>query len=827
MRQGFPVRDPREPVARPARRRAGLRTRAGGFTVLGGILLGAGVSAPGFAAIAEDPPPPRLRLALELEGLTRPRLQAPNETVPAASERLDSVAAELPPLRLAIALLPVGGPGSPAPSRGGPDLPVLAAPPPRPEPRDKSSSNGPPLVPPRPERVVQPARTDAVAQSALPPRPPASPRPAGAAKDAALESGAARSGSDASVVGDDEFLPADELGEPLPTTPRPQPAATTAPPSATSGPRRNWGVAPIRWGGTLSTGFRRYQSEDSPASLQQVYEARARASSFIMQPYIALVSGDVGLTMVRAASGGDGSAAGSNLIGTSINGGGTLSVFPQSRFPFQASLAVSDSRSDGSLTSTNTSRRRLSLRQDYSPREGNWNASGQYDRSDLQGDFGNDVVDRLSGSYATTVAGHGLTANASLSSNRTSSGDSTDLYAAGGHSYRLSDAWALDSSATYTSQDFHFDENGNSVDGTATSAQLFSFATWNPADTRWRGTVNARYFQTESTFSGGTFATKNFGGSSSLSFQANRNLSVFGTFGLNSSGSGQYSTSQSLGLSYSGDPLTWGEYQYNWHGSSSVSNSTSSRGDSAHSGSVSLGHSVNRNWHLSDMTLLNGSVNQSVGMTRSTGLGSITNVTLNHTGSLTLQVNPNDQLSGYISASASDNRVSGDATSSFQLFNMQVSGRWRINVYSELNSNLTWQVSNQKNSQQDDFTQDSTIDPETGQFRDTSLLFRDDGRSRTSSLSGNLGYGHVRVFGIRGLRYSLDFRADTSQTRARRARQFGDPDAERESPSLDLDQRLKYRIGRLDTELQFRVAEFQERRSSLIFFRVSRDFGAF
>jgi len=69
----------------------------------------------------------------------------------------------------------------------------------------------------------------------------------------------------------------------------------------------------------------------------------------------------------------------------------------------------------------------------------------------------------------------------------------------------------------------------------------------------------------------------------------------------------------------------------------------------------------------------------------------------------------------------------------------------------------------------------------------------------------------------------------TSRQHARDNARRAGPDAEREPDrtTLDLDQRLRYCIGRLDTELQLRVAEIEGRRSELLFFRVNRHFGAY
>jgi hypothetical protein len=191
---------------------------------------------------------------------------------------------------------------------------------------------------------------------------------------------------------------------------------------------------------------------------------------------------------------------------------------------------------------------------------------------------------------------------------------------------------------------------------------------------------------------------------------------------------------------------------------------------------------------------------------------------LTHSASLSYSATAGDNLNGYLSGSLSDTRTFGDNATSFQMLNVQLTGQWRIDAYSGMNSNLTWQVSRQ----QSDSSEVVIITDEFGrpQVVNTST------RNQNSNISGSLGYSHSRLFGVRGLRYRLDFRANTANDSSRR---FGNPDAPREADraTLDLDQHLNYRIGRLDTELQLRIAEIEGSRHQLLFFRVSRDFGQF
>lgn len=802
--------------------------------ILSGVLLG--TTFPAFGADdATDAPPPRLRLETVLESLSRPPAlpDAPSSSAPATNSP-EASSAKVARLRLALAL-PSGNGAPAAPPTAPFAVPSApASPPASPRPQERRTGTDAPFMPARTEgrdestgkagynRNATSSDGDTKpARDATPPSKQLASTASASGSEKTASGAAARApsgGLNAEVVGGEEFLPADELDLLPPGGTRPKPGQG-APGSqlAASSPTRKWGVAPIRWGGSLSAGFRRNQSENSDSTMNQVYEARLRANSYIMQPYIALVSGDASLTMVRDQSGSS-SAASNNLTGTSITGNGILSVFPQSRFPFQASLGVSDSRSDGSFADTNTRRARLALRQDYRPQRGNWNASGRYDRSQLTGSFGKDIVDRVSASYSTNYNDHSLSAEGSFASNRSADLTSDDFYAMANHGYRLDETTSVSTSASIAGQKYSLSSDSLDSSGDAQSAQVFSYLSWVPTDSPWQGTANLRYFQNRSTFGGTTFENRNMGGSASLTYRANQNLSAFGTFGVNSDNDGNLGTNQSLGLNYSGDPLTFGNYYYNWYGSTSVSNSTSSQVDAQRSVSASLGHSLQRNWQTGEQTTISGSLNQTVSNNRSMGLSSSSSTSLSHSASVSLQATPSDNLSGYISGSLSDNRTMGDNPSAFQMLNVQVNGRWRTSAYSELSANLTWQLSRQQSESQ---TETVVID-EFGR----PVVVDNKSLSRTSNLSGNLGYSHGRLLGVRGLRYSLDFRANTNRDQSRIR---GNPDALRapDQAAWDLDQRLLYRIGRLDTELQFRIAEINDTRNSLIYFRVSRAFGAF
>lgn len=799
--------------------------------VCSGVLLGL-ATVPAIAAAAsqaaEPPSQPRLRLATILESLHQERQPTP-DIQPADlgdTASADSVSG-LQPLTLDWTYQLPGDTTTPAPATAI-TPPSSSNPPERtrlpqaPKPGDKPSSGDTLPIPVRRSTAAKSDGRDPIGDA-----PDKSKREAGSAqapatavKIAADNKGSAppSGGADAKVVGDGDFLPADEADtEPgVAGLAVPSQGKSAAAPSQAA-PQKRWGMAPIRWGGTLSVGLRRNTSGNSSDTTSQVYEARLRANSYIWKPYIALVSGDFTLTSMHSRDSGD--VASSNLAGTSVTGSGSLNLFPESRFPFSASLTLSDSRSAGSFSNSNITQRRLALRQDYRPQLGRWSAAAGYDRSEFTGVFGSDTVDRVYGNYSNILGAHSVNLTGDLSSSRTSDQSSRNYFLGGNHSVSLSDELSLNSNASITGQQFDFGTDGNTSSATTQSTQVFSYANWTPVDSKWRGAASLRYFQTGNTIRGASFDTRNFGGTASATYQASHNLSFFGTAGVNLDNNSQASSNESLGVSYSGDPLRFGGYDYTWFTSATVANATSAKGDTFHSMSGSLGHSLIRNWQMGEQATLSSSVNQSLANTRSTGLSSSSTVTLTHGASVSLQASVGDRLTGYVSASASDSRSRGDATSSFQLMNVQLTGHWRVDAYSDLDSNLTWQWSRQES---DNNQVPVVLFDEFGR----PLLRNNTSRNGNSSLSGGAGYGHRRFFGIRGLRYRLDFRANTNRDDSRR---FGNPDAVREQDraTLDLDQRLLYRIGRLDTELQYRIAEIAGARNQLIFFRVIREFGSF
>lgn len=632
----------------------------------------------------------------------------------------------------------------------------------------------------------------------------------------------------AQVVGDAEFLPAEEWdAADLPSPPAQSPQEPTQRPDAkdrsdADAPRRRWGIPPIRWGGSLSVGLRRSTPDSGAASTNQVYTGQLRASSYLMKPYIALVSGDFALTSVRSETGG-GDAASSNLVGTSITGTGGINIFPQSRFPFSASISLSDSRSESSFDDSNTQSTRLTLRQDYRPPVGEWNTSFGYDRSMLDGDFGSDTVDRLYGQFTTRRDRHTLNLSGDLTHSQWENGTFDAFYTSASHSVGYDSGLSITNFASLVKQRSQTQtDNATDVDSEVGSLQFYSAASWYPSDSKLRGAGTVRYFRVDSGVGGAATATQTFAADLNAAYQFNENFNLSGGIGFISDleGDDRFQQNGSLSANYSGDPIRLGEFTYTWSTSASFGNNYGSDGESGQTLGASIGHSLSRYWTFDAGTMLNAQISQNFGSGRTFGgTSAVSPTTLSTNASLSLSANAGNSLNGYLSASISDSRTRGESESTFQMLNMQLSGNWRINGWSSLNSNLTWQFSRQESANNEPIA----ITDEFGRL----ILIDSTRRTENYSLSGNLGYHNGRFMGIRRLGYRADFRANTGGSRT--SRRFGDPDGLRpeDEATLDFEQTLMYRIGRLDTELQHRVNEVQGRRNQSIYIRAIRSFGAF
>ncbi len=585
----------------------------------------------------------------------------------------------------------------------------------------------------------------------------------------------------------------EDPGEPRPPVPPPTP-----PPGGPSAARHEetvaglsgvrWALAPIRWGGSLATDLRMMRADGQPRRFQQSETANFNARSYVYQPWFAQIA--LGLTGLMSKERGEAASR-----ATSLGGNALLSVFPSSRYPFQASFDRTDSRSTDQFTGQDYLTQRIGVRQAYRNLRGDQNSSASFDRSTLtSSSFGRDTVDVINLTHARVLGpDQSMDASANRVRNaRSAGGRSLADRVFARHTYANSDdaLWRVETLASYggTREDFGA---GDAALGLRTDTfQLNSFGTWRRSDDDpLQVTGGARYFQT--TY-GGADASRSGTGYASANYRYSPRLTLNagGSATQSTGGGSSFSTSQFAGANYTPDARRWGEFLYTSNLGANLTNQTGSQDGARRLVSGTGTHAVQRAFDFGLPKALSVSVSQSLGVSQDSVAGGLR--TLGHFGSATMSVARGDSLSGFVSASASDQRTSGYSNSSFQLLNLQLSGQGQMGRYSSLTGNYTIQGARQSS---DPFN---------------------------VSQNGGVTYQHLRAFGVAQLRYFAIYERSDFQLNTRVQ---GDLDATRELISSSFEQRLEYRIGRVDTRLSLRFADIDGRKNALLFLRIVRQFG--
>lgn len=566
----------------------------------------------------------------------------------------------------------------------------------------------------------------------------------------------------------------------------------------------DWRLAPPVWNGYLASELRMASGSGQPDRMQNVQMANLRARSYVWQPWFAQVTGQLGFVQsTDRAKGGEGDIQGSS-DSNSITGGGTLTVLPDSRFPLTALFDVSDSRAGGGLTRSEYTNTRIGLRQDYRSEEGDANYSMNYDRSTLEANtFGRDTVDVVGANLTRQLEEHSFNFDGNLSRNRRNDqGDGSEHYrVTGRHVYRPDELLSVDSLASYNGSQTRLSSGGVPLRDRSEFLQYNSFATWRPnEDVPLFISGGGRFFQSVTNFGGASQESQTLSGNAAANYRLGRNLTVSGSGVVTqtqSAGASDLFASQAAALSYAPDVIPWGGFLYRWNAGVDANHVSSQRiGDRLGLGGT-VSHGLSRDFATGPAS----SLGTNVGQNYSTRMDSVSDASgsLQHSIGLSWRISPGPSSSLFLSATAADARSTGASNSQFQLFNFQASGQLQFSRYMSGSANLTLQATRQG---------------------DAGLA----APSTSVTTQGNFGFQHGRVFNVPQLRYAAVFSANESQSRSRLQ---GDVDATRETVSQSFEQRLEYRIGRLDLRLSARTATIEGRRDMLVFLRVQRDFGDF
>lgn len=161
---------------------------------------------------------------------------------------------------------------------------------------------------------------------------------------------------------------------------------------AAQGDDRKYRMAPIKWGGAITetVGWRRTHiqsvswlpgSVSGPGSdgneLYHLQTAEIGAQTFILHPWVATVSGRLGVMI----SGQRDIAHHYGQRQNGLIGGGALSLFSTSRFPFSMSFDATDTRNGEDISNNDARMKALSLSQSYRPLFGPALYTLNYDRN--------------------------------------------------------------------------------------------------------------------------------------------------------------------------------------------------------------------------------------------------------------------------------------------------------------------------------------------------------------------------------------------------------------------------------------------------------------
>lgn len=592
--------------------------------------------------------------------------------------------------------------------------------------------------------------------------------------------------------------------EPLP--PSAAVATTESAPGSSPG-WFGWGLPPVRWGGSLVSEVRADKSGDQPRRLQQNEIASIRAGSYLWQPWFAQVGGGLGLltSKVRGGDGGDpASNQAQNAKSIAVTGNAELTLFPVSRFPFNAHFDVSDSRASGEATTSDIRSTRFGVRQSYRPLEGDTNYAANFERSTLESAaFGRDTVNALAASMNHTAGAQAFNFSGSRTGNtRSNTGERTALsQLTARHSYRPEPELAVESLASASSSDFRLLSGGVPTDNRSQFAQANTFVTWRPEeDSPLYVTGGGRMFRAVIANNAGETESLALSGNLGATYALSRQTSVSGSATVTqllSDATSALLTTQTASVTHVADPLGLLGFTYRWNAGANIANQTGSADGTQQNLGGQLGHNLTR-----DMTLGPGSqVSASLGQSLSATFDAATagSQSLSHTGSVSWRLSRDAATTAYLSVLGADSRTSGQNENRFQMINFQASGQAQFSRNSSAAASLTVQGVRQS----------------TGATPSAGFSFNS---------SGNLSYHHLRAFDVPRLRYTALYSINESQFRTRLQ---GDVNAPRERVSQSFEQRLDYSLGRVAMRLSMRVAEIEGRRDALIFFRMSREFGGF
>lgn len=583
-----------------------------------------------------------------------------------------------------------------------------------------------------------------------------------------------------------------------------------------------WEVPPIRWGGNLGYSIQSSKNNTGGTSTSQGLSASLSASSYIYAPWFARVSGRLGVTSNSSSSEFSGGASGISSSDSSksanVVGGAEINMFSSTRFPFRAYFDRTDSRASGTIVATDYVSNRFGISQNFRSEDGYRSGNFMFDRNTVSTSDGrSDDVTAMSGSYSmqTGVVQNNFSGRYSLGQ-RSGTGDQARLIGFNSaHFATISDTLNFGATSNYSDSDIRTSSGAGGVStNRGRFLQLYGYGSWLPEfedieDLPLTLSGGLRLSAQDSQFGSESFAAQSIGANASALYRYSSNLSVSTTAAVNrltqSQGQGTLLTQLGSAINYTGTPLNFGKFSYNWNASTGANWQSAVASTAANTVLNAQGsHSLSRMVSIAEGQTLSLNASQSLSVINSQMVGAAQ--TLTHNASANYGLGLGERFSGSLSTSISDVRTSGYLEQEYRILNVGFFGQGQLSQVSTVNVNLMFSWSDQSYQSVDAFGVPITQ------------------ASQRMTMNGSAAYSHQRFAGVRGLRYNMVFTADT---RLRDDRLYGNVNGEIDRARFSLTNRLDYRIGLLDFRLSLMNNEMGGKKNALLFFQVSRQIGSF
>jgi hypothetical protein len=563
-------------------------------------------------------------------------------------------------------------------------------------------------------------------------------------------------------------------------------------------------VGPVDHDGYLEYQYRLVRSEELADNTLHLATWRARASTFIWQPYILILDGTLGLTRARNDFG---DARNTNSI---ITGSVAANAFARSRFPFRAYFESRDSRVDGDVFDTDLVTRNWGFLQQFSPRAGGRLAVDfrQSDSEDLRVDGFREGRDfssstwQITGTKATKRNNFNLLSSfRDLSRDQPMQMETRNLFNLR-HRFRTSPRFFIEDTTFYSDEDIDF---GN-MQATRRFFQFNGNANWRPQTNKPLLVVGRAIAQgVDSGRMGNEAGSSSYVLSATANYQFSRNLNVAGNFIIRSADADdrpeESSVFQRLRTTYRSDAIPLGRVDYLWGGSVEVGNRRD-RNEGQDTVQDVLGlfnHGLTRNTTFAGGRSLQLNLSQTLSALEDTE--DRREQTLIHSAYLTWN-RQNGRMSNYIRLSASDRRSSGDREDTFQLVNFQASARMQMSRKRSWNGSITFQYNN------------STATMPHAEDMDNSSV----------TYSADLRYMERDLFNVARLDFQSELRLMSANFRSNDLIDEGiAPDRDRDDSVWRNE--LNYRVGLLELRMLAELQQIEDRWSTQVYFLVRRYYG--